>query len=73
MEQPQAPEGVTSNNPDAPQPEPAEGMVEGVDEGGRVSTPERQLDQPVETKFDPETGNLAQPEQTEPLDDDLND
>jgi hypothetical protein len=65
-------ESGTSQLQPEDQPEPAEGTVEGVDEEGRVSTPERQAEEP-KTTFDPETGNLAQPETTEPLDDDYND
>jgi hypothetical protein len=65
-------ESGTSQLQPEDQPEPAEGTVEGVDEEGRVSTPERQAEEPA-TTFDPETGNLAKPETAEPLDDDYND
>jgi hypothetical protein len=47
------------------QPKPAEGTVEGVDEEGQVSTPERSPEE-VQSTFDPATGDLAQPESTDP-------
>jgi len=51
--------GTFQSQPDDPA-EPAEGAVEGVDEEGHVSTPERSSEE-IESTFDPGTGDLAEP------------
>jgi hypothetical protein len=68
MEQPQAPSGVTSNNPDAPTSQPAPDTRPPEEQ-----PPQEESGQADPGHFDPETGNLTQPETTEPLDDDFND